>query len=226
MKINLENENRTVLVNQYWLSRVIFLRFLGFLYFIAFLVAWNQNESLLGENGLTPAVLFIERYKSRFSSNWEAFYNHPTLFWYISPTSENLNMFALMGMILASITIILGSSNVPIQFSLWILYFSIINVGQTWYSFGWESQILESTIISMLGVPLFSLSRYPKYTPSSWVLVWGNRYLLFRIMIGAGMIKIRGDKCWLELTCMNYFYQTQPNPNPLSIYYHNTPGRI
>ena len=26
-------------------------------------------------------------------------------------------------------------------------------------------------------------------------------------MIGAGLIKIRGDKCWTDLTCMNYHYE-------------------
>ena len=44
-----------------------------------------------------------------------------------------------------------------------------------------------------------------------------------RIMIGAGLIKIRGDQCWRDLTCMNYFYQTQPNPNPISYYIHFAP---
>ncbi len=43
-------------------------------------------------------------------------------------------------------------------------------------------------------------------------------------MIGAGLIKIRGDKCWWpDLTCMNYHYETQPVPNPLSYYLHKTP---
>ena len=44
-----------------------------------------------------------------------------------------------------------------------------------------------------------------------------------RIMLGAGLIKIRGDECWRDLTCMNYFYETQPNPNPLSYYAHQAP---
>eukprot|EP01034_Spumella_vulgaris_P021480 gene21480-27515_t len=70
-------------------------------------------------------------------------------------------------------------------------------------------------------VPVLSLSRYPKLTPTPAVCVWGNRWLLFRIMIGAGMIKIRGDACWRDLTCMHYHYQTQPVPNPISIYFHN-----
>jgi hypothetical protein len=27
------------------------------------------------------------------------------------------------------------------------------------------------------------------------------------IYLGAGLIKLRGDKCWWDLTCMNYHYQ-------------------
>lgn len=28
--------------------------------------------------------------------------------------------------------------------------------------------------------------------------------------------QIRGDLCWRDLTCMNYHYETQPVPGPLS----------
>ncbi len=35
-------------------------------------------------------------------------------------------------------------------------------------------------------------------------------------MLGAGLIKLRGDPCWRDLTCLVYHYETQPNPNPLS----------
>lgn len=44
------------------------------------------------------------------------------------------------------------------------------------------------------------------------------------IKFGAGLIKMRGDPCWKDLTCMDYHYQTQPNPNPLSRYLHLVPG--
>lgn len=72
-------------------------------------------------------------------------------------------------------------------------------------------------------VPLFSLSQFPLLTPTSSTCVWGYRWLLFRIMIGAGLIKLRGDKCWLDLTCMEFFYETQPVPNPISPFLHNMP---
>ena len=43
-------------------------------------------------------------------------------------------------------------------------------------------------------------------------------------MLGAGLIKIRGDPCWRDLTCMNYFYNTQPNPNPMAYFAHQAPA--
>ena len=43
-------------------------------------------------------------------------------------------------------------------------------------------------------------------------------------MLGAGLIKVRGDSCWRDLTCMNYFYNTQPNPNPLAYFAHQAPA--
>jgi hypothetical protein len=49
------------------------------------------------------------------------------------------------------------------------------------------------------------------------------RWLAFRIMFGAGLIKLRGDSCWTDLTCLAYHYETQPNPGPLSPLFHAAP---
>ena len=42
-------------------------------------------------------------------------------------------------------------------------------------------------------------------------------------MLGAGLIKLRGDPCWRDLTCLDYHYETQPIPNPLSRTLHFMP---
>jgi hypothetical protein len=42
-------------------------------------------------------------------------------------------------------------------------------------------------------------------------------------MFGAGLIKLRGDPCWHDLTCLDYHYETQPMPNPLSWFLHGAP---
>ena len=53
--------------------------------------------------------------------------------------------------------------------------------------------------------------------------ILGYRWFITRIMLGAGLIKIRGDQCWRDLTCMNYFFETQPNPNPMAYFAHPAP---
>jgi hypothetical protein len=39
-------------------------------------------------------------------------------------------------------------------------------------------------------------------------------------MFGAGLIKLRGDPCWRDMSCLDYYYETQPMPTPLSWYFH------
>src|SRR5205807_2113917 len=77
---------------------------------------------------------------------------------------------------------------------LWVLYLSIVNVGQVWYSFGWESLLLEA---GFLAIFLGPASTAPP-APVVWLLCW----LLFRVEFGAGLIKIRGDQCWRDLTAL------------------------
>ena len=41
------------------LTRIFFLRYLAFIYLTAFVVSYNQNKELIGNNGLTPASNFL-----------------------------------------------------------------------------------------------------------------------------------------------------------------------
>jgi hypothetical protein len=45
-------------------------------------------------------------------------------------------------------------------------------------------------------------------------------------MFGAGLIKVRGDACWRDLTCLDVYFETQPMPNPLSWYFHWLPAPV
>jgi hypothetical protein len=99
-----------------------------------------------------------------------------------------------------------------------VLYLSFVNVGQTFYGFGWETLLLESGFLAVF------LGGWAT-VPSAW-LGWMYRWLLFRVMFGAGLIKIRGDACWRDLTCLNYYFETEPIPNPLSWYFHWMPALV
>ncbi len=101
---------------------------------------------------------------------------------------------------------------------LWILYLSFVNVGQTFYGFGWESLLCE--------VGFFTIFAGASNTPPQTLLNWIYRWTLFRLMFGAGLIKLRGDPCWRDLTCLDYYFETQPMPNPLSWYFHRLPASV
>src|SRR5256885_1068821 len=51
----------------------------------------------------------------------------------------------------------------------------------------------------------------------------GERGLLPVPRFLAGLIKLRGDPCWRDFTCLHYHHETQPMPNPLSWYFHHLP---
>jgi hypothetical protein len=104
---------------------------------------------------------------------------------------------------------------IPMWLTLWVLYLSIVNVGQAWYSFGWESLLLES------GFLMIFLGNDRVAPPV--LTLWIARLLLFRVEFGAGLIKMRGDPCWRDLTCLYYHHETQPMPGPLSWFFHHLP---
>jgi hypothetical protein len=54
-------------------------------------------------------------------------------------------------------------------------------------------------------------------------LIWIWCWILFRVIFGAGLIKLRADPCWQDLTCLDYHFEIQPIPNPLSWYFHWLP---
>src|SRR6266576_1360341 len=144
----------------------------------------------------------------------------PTLFWFESSDSA-LSIFAWTGFGL-SLVVLGGYANAIILSILWAMYLSIVHIGQIWYGYGWEIQLLETGFLSIFLCPLIDGRPFPRCRPPILVF-WLFRWLGFRIMIGAGLIKLRGDSCWRDLTCMYYHYETQPIPSPISRYLHFAP---
>ena len=195
----------------YWLTRTVFQRALALVYLIAFINAVNQFKPLLGERGLLPAPLWIKGVPFRVS---------PSLF-YLAPKDWAFTGAAWLGIVLSCLALSGIAERQPSWLSaavwalMWMLYISLVNVGQTFYGFGWESILLEAGFYAIF---LGSRATAPQV-----VMIILLRWLCFRVMFGAGLIKLRGDPCWRDMTCLDYHYETQPMPNPLSWYFHNAP---
>ena len=206
--------------NSYWLTRFLILRLLGLVYAIAFLVAANQLVPLIGAHGLTSAHDFLSHVHSQLGSRTEGMLHLPTLFWF-GITDQVMTIFAWFGFVL-SLFVLAGYANAILLVVLWVMYMSIVHVGQIWYGYGWEIQLLETGFLSIFLCPLIDGRPFPNSRPPILVF-WLFRWLGFRIMVGAGLIKLRGDPCWRDLTCLYYHYETQPIPSPISRYLHFAP---
>jgi len=206
--------------NSYWLTRFVILRLLGFVYAIAFLIAAQQLVPLIGEHGLTPASHFLTSIQGQLGSPSAGMLRVPTLFWF-GISDRPLSIFAWAGFGL-SLVVLAGYANAIVLTVLWAMYMSIVHVGQIWYGYGWEIQLLETGFLSIFLCPLLDGGPFPKCRPPLLVICL-FRWLGFRIMIGAGLIKLHGDTCWRDLTCLYYHYETQPIPNPIGCYLHFAP---
>jgi len=204
----------------YWLTRFVFLRLLGFIYFFAFLSLALQVIPLLGSSGLLPADNFLDAYGSRFGSNVDAFVALPSIFW-VGISDNALLILSWIGVIL-SLVVLIGYANSILMFVLWALYMSFVHIGQTWYGYGWEIQLLETGFLAIFIAPFLEMKPFPR-TPPPVPIIWLLRWLTFRLYMGTGLIKLKGSECWKDLTCLFYHYETQPIPNPLSPFFHFLP---
>jgi len=204
----------------YWLTRFLVLRLLGLVYLVAFLGLALQLRPLLGQDGLLPVQQYLGRLAEALGSRGAGFARVPSLFW-IDASDPVLVGAAWAGAGMA-LVVLLGFANALLMLLLWALYMSFVHVGQTWYGFGWEIQLLETGFLAVFLCPLVDPRPFPRLPPPAPVF-WLLRWLIFRIMIGAGLIKLRNDPCWRDLTCLDYHYETQPIPNPLSRALHFMP---
>lgn len=195
----------------YWLSRLIFQRALAGIYLVAFLAAALQFRALIGERGMLPVPEFLRRTEWRDTPGLFRLHYSDRFFAAVCWTGCAIAVALLAGV----------DSYVPLWAAMllwllpWALYLSIVQVGQVWYSFGWESLLLETGFLAVfLGNAV---------TAPPVLVLWLLRWVLFRVEFGAGLIKIRGDECWRRLTCLDFHHETQPMPGPLSWFFHRLP---
>src|SRR5688572_33418803 len=65
----------------YHATRFVVLRLLGLVYAVAFLIVVRQGRALIGDEGLLPARLFLERVEMTSGSRWDGFLKLPSIFW-------------------------------------------------------------------------------------------------------------------------------------------------
>ncbi len=214
---------------QYSRSANIFIGGIGLLYFLAFLSLAFQVEGLWGPRGIMPIPW------SAIGFDWV--------------TNENAVAIMLgacgLGM-LAGLTVFVkktlftvaindaapemrdGSSKAAIN--IWTsaalliafsLYYFFVSFGSPFMSFQWDILLLEAGFLASL--LSFFIERY--FLIATKLMYFLLVFLLFKLMLLSGLVKLAsGDSSWLNLTALDYHYQTQPIPNPLSYLVHQLPS--
>src|SRR5256714_1866878 len=168
----------------YQLARIAIERGLGAIYLIAFIVAATQFPALCGERGLEPATRILRATR---------FLRTPSLF-HFGYSDTRLRVVAVTGAALAAAILVGLPQQAPLPvtmlcwFGLWALYLSIVNVGGTFYGFGWETLLLEAGFLAIF-------PGHASVAPARPISL-GLRRPAFRGEVRAGLIQLRGDEGW------------------------------
>jgi hypothetical protein len=185
----------------------LFVRAIALIYFAAFLSLSVQIEGLVGENGILPVQYFFQNTEARFGEI--AWLRIPTLFW-LDSSDSSLVLACYAGMLFSGLLFI-GKAQLISGICLFGLYLSLFHVGQLFLSFQWDYLLLEAGFLTIF-------------------LIWNNNrvviflfhWLLFRLRFLSGASKLQ-DPSWLNLSTLNYYFETQPLPHLGSWYFHQLP---
>src|SRR3989442_899701 len=125
----------------YLLSRWLFLRLLGVIYFIAFVSLALQITGLVGEHGILPARTFLERAHALYGG--AAYRLFPTLCWLVGGGDGMLRALCWGGAVLA-LLVVAGVAQAPALALPWLPYLSTSVVGQTFPWFQLNALLLEA----------------------------------------------------------------------------------
>ena len=209
----------------YFLTRWVFLRMLGVIHLVAFVSLWTQIIGLVGSHGITPAADLMNSahaWAVGHQAGDERYWLLPTLCWF-SASDAFLHALCASGVVL-SLLLIVGLAPTIVLSLLWLIYLSLCVVCREFLSFQWDALLLETTFLAIFFAPLQLLPKLAKEEPPPRLVLWMLRWLLFRLMVSSGLVKLlSGDPLWHDLLALTVHYETQPLPTWIGWYAHQLP---
>jgi predicted DCC family thiol-disulfide oxidoreductase YuxK len=198
----------------------LFLRILGIVYLIAFWSLGSQIIGLSGHGGVLPADRSMAGAHSL--TGLDRFWMLPTLAW-ASASDASLQALCVGGGALA-LLLIAGILQPVVLLLLWVTYLSLSIVGRDFLSFQWDALLLETGFLAVFLAPVAARERLRDLADPPRVAVRLFLWLLFRLMVGSGAVKLTsGDPTWRHLTALVFHFETQPIPTPIAWYAHRLP---
>ena len=202
------------------LTRGVFLKLVGIIYFVAFVSLGTQIVGLVGRNGILSADHYLQYIHRNLGV--ERYFYYPTLVWFNA--SDAFLQFLCWGGAGLSLLLVIGTAPMIVSALLWGCYLSLFIAGQSFLSFQCDILLLETGFLTIFFAPTHILPKLSGVRAPSTAVLWLFRLLLFRLMFFSGVVKLAsGDQSWHDLTTLTFHYETQPLPTPAAWYLHQLP---
>jgi lipase maturation factor 1 len=210
-------KERTTAPSSFSISSWTFQRALAIAYIAAFASMAFQITGLIGHNGILP----VDRLTSYLKLAHEGFFTLGSFAWFNS--SDAFLQGLCWAGVVSGCLVFAGVLTPLALICCWLLWMSIVNIGQDFLCFQWDILLLEVGFLSIFMAPWrlfdwpFRKGKPAEFSTPHIVSVWLFRWLLFRLMLESGLCKLNsGDITWSSLTALNYHFHTQPLPTPLA----------
>src|SRR5271168_4293966 len=203
-----------------FVSRWIFLRALGAIYFSAFFSLVFQIRGLIGPQGILPANEYLKNVAEHVGH--ARYWYVPSLLW-ISSGSHMLMALCWVGMI-AAVLLILNRWPRGMLVICFVCFLSFVSAAREFSGYQSDGMLLEAGFLSLFFAPGglrpgWGETRAP-VRAALYLLLWE----WFRIYFESGVAKIAGgDPEWRNFTAMDDYYQNGPLPTWIGWYGHQLP---
>ena len=203
------------------ISRWLFLRGLGAIYFSAFFSLVFQIRGLIGAEGILPAGPYLQAVAQSLG-HWQRLWYAPSVLW-LSSGPAMLNALCWVGMV-ASVLLLLNLWPRGMLALCFVCFLSFIAAAQDFSSYQSDGMLLEAGFISLFFAPPGFRPELGRTHPASRASHFLLQWEWFRIYFESGMAKIlSGDPEWRHFTAMDEYYQNGPLPTWIGWYMQHLP---
>jgi len=203
-----------------FLSRWIFLRALGAIYFSAFFSLVFQIRGLIGPQGILPASEYLKSIAEQVGH--ARYWYVPTVLWFSSGSHMLLGL-CWVGMA-AAVLLVFNIRPRPMLAICFVCFLSFVSAAGEFSGYQSDGMLLEAGFLSLFLAPGgfrpgFGEQR-PPIRSAIYLLLWE----WFRIYFESGVGKIAGgDPEWRNFTALDEYYQNGPLPTWIGWYAQHLP---
>jgi lipase maturation factor len=203
-----------------FLSRWIFLRALGGIYFSAFFSLVFQIRGLIGPEGILPAGEYLKSVAEQ--AGHARYWYVPSVLWF-SSGSHMLTGLCWAGMA-AAVLLVLNLWPRGMLVVCFVCFLSFVSAARDFSGYQSDGMLLEAGFLSLFLAPGGLRPRlgetHPPVRAALYLLLWE----WFRIYFESGVAKMAGgDPEWRNFTAMDDYYQNGPLPTWIGWYVQHFP---